>query len=181
MDIDHHGREDDLKALEHRLSAWRPSAGAIDRDRMLYDAGQAAAGADNRLRAWRMATAALLLVTVGLGGLLVQQRSLLERERALLAQERSQRQAMETVMIARDGTLEPSPSVPSPASAAATTEPLSPTSYFALTARLSSDVRDLSSPDPKIEPGPHRPANEPAETLHPGLLSPRDVQRILDL
>ena len=43
MDIDNHGLEDDLKALEHRLTAWRPTAGALDRDRMLYNAGQAAA------------------------------------------------------------------------------------------------------------------------------------------
>ena len=34
----------DLTALERRLSAWRPAAGALDRDRMLYDAGRAAAG-----------------------------------------------------------------------------------------------------------------------------------------
>ena len=33
----------DLTALERRLAAWRPAAGALDRDRMLYDAGRAAA------------------------------------------------------------------------------------------------------------------------------------------
>ena len=41
--IDNHGLGADLSALERRLAAWRPAAGALDRDRMLYDAGRAAA------------------------------------------------------------------------------------------------------------------------------------------
>jgi hypothetical protein len=182
MDIDNHRLEDDLNALEHRLSAWRPAAGgALDRDRMLYDAGRASA-IDGRVRSWRLATAALLLLTVGFGGLLMQQRSLLERERDLLAHERSRRQAMETAIAGRTATPEPSAPDPSPASATTTIEPLSPTSYFVLTARMASDVRDGPSPDLETVPGPHRPSREPAETSpQPGPLRPGDVRRILDL
>jgi hypothetical protein len=179
MDSDNHGIEDDLKALEHRLIAWQPTAGALDRDRMLYDAGQAAARADGQIRAWRLATAALLFLTVGLGGLLVHQRSLLERERAVLTQERSRRRTMEAMLVDRNPAPAPSAPAPAPTSAGTTVEPLSPSSYFALTARLARDVRDPSSPDREIEPAPHRPSAEPVESLPP--LHPRDVQRILDL
>ncbi len=178
MDIDNHRLEDDLNALEHRLSAWRPAAGgALDRDRMLYDAGRAAAETDGHLRAWRMATAALLLVTIGLGGMLA--------HHAVVARRRNGGAAiwpLETAIAARTAAPEASPPAPSPTSVDTGIEPVSPTSYFVLTARLARDVRDVSSPDLEIEPGPHRPATEPAEILlQPRLLSPRDVQRILDL
>jgi hypothetical protein len=179
MDIDNHGLEDDLKALEHRLAAWRPSAVGLDRDRMLYDSGRASVRGEGQIRSWRMATAALLLLTVAMGGLLLHQRSLLVRERALLALERSQRHATETALVARPGAPEPSLPVPSPTSAGTTIEPLSPSSYFVLTARLARDVRDGSSPDLEIEP---RPPIEPSEiSPQPGMLRPRDIPRILDL
>ncbi len=80
METDIPGREPELTALERRLADWRPTAGALDRDRMLYNAGRAAAG----VRPLRLAAAALLLVSLGLGDLAVQQRSLLGRERAVL-------------------------------------------------------------------------------------------------
>jgi hypothetical protein len=176
-----HEIEHDLKALEHRLVAWRPLAGTLDRDRMLYDAGRAAA-ADGHVRSWRLATAAWLLVTVGLGGLLVHQWSLLERERSLLAQEQSPRMALETTLAARTGPLQQSAPAPSPTSAAPAIEPLAPTSYFALTSRLARGDRNLSSPDLEREPGPHRPTVGPSEAIpHPGPLQPRDLQRVLDL
>ena len=77
MDIEHPELEHefDLSELERRLAAWRPAAGALDRDRMLYEAGRAAARADGRVQSWRLATAALVLLAVGLGGLLVHERS----------------------------------------------------------------------------------------------------------
>jgi hypothetical protein len=186
MDIDHPNREieldPDLMALEHRLAAWRPSAGALDRDRMLYDAGRAAALAGSRIRSWRLATAALALISVGLGGLLAQQRSLLARERSLLAQERSQRHAPETARSARPGASEPSPPAPSPAAESPAIEPPSPTSYFALTSRLARSAGDPSSLDVEIEPEPHRPAGDHSVILpYPVPLRPQDIQRVLDL
>ena len=117
-------------------------------------------------------------LTVALSGLLLHQRSLLVRERALLAQERLRHQAMETAIAARNAAPEPSHAAPAPTSI----ETLSPSSYFALTARLGREVRDVPSLDLEIEPGPHRPATKPAEILpHLGPLSPRDIQRVLDL
>ncbi len=88
MDIDHANDENepDLSALANRLAAWRPSIGALDRDRTLYRAGWSAARADGHIQAWRVATAALMLLTISLGGLLARQSSLIAREGELLAQ-----------------------------------------------------------------------------------------------
>jgi hypothetical protein len=183
MGIDNPNREidPDLTAIEHRLAAWRPSAGALDRDRMLYDAGRSAAMAERRIRVWRLATAALALVAVGLGGLLVHQQSLLAHGRSLLALERSQRQSLEATLAARTGTSPPTSPALAPGDSPPA-EPLAPTSYFVLTSRFAKSAGDPSSLDVEIEPGPHRPATRPSETLPPpGPLRPGDVRRVLDL
>jgi hypothetical protein len=172
MDIDNHGIEDDLKALEHRLIAWRPAAGALDRDRMLYDAGRAVA-VEGRVRSWRLATAALLLVSIGLGGSLVHQRS-------LLARERSRTSALSTALAA--GAVKSQPSPPPIAVEIPPIEPPAPNSYFALTTRLAQGVTEGSWPDVQSEPEPHRPGLAPKdEPPGPAPLRPRDVQRVLDL
>jgi hypothetical protein len=183
MDIDKPNREvdRDLTAMEHRLATWRPSPGALDRDRMLYDAGRAAAMAETRVRAWRLATAALALISIGLGGLLAHERSLLTREQALLALERSQRRSLESAPAAGTGTAERSSPAPTPGDSLPA-ETLAPTSYFVLTSRLARSAGDLSSLDVEIEPATHRPVTRPSETLPtPGPLRPGDVRRVLDL
>jgi hypothetical protein len=183
MDIDKPNREidHDLTAMEQRLAAWRPSPGALDRDRMLYDAGRAAAMAESRIRAWRLATAALALISLGLGGLLAHERSLLAREQALLALERSQRPALESALAARTGTTERASPAPAPRDSLPA-EPLAPTSYFVLTSRFARSAGDLSSLDVESEPDTHRPVTRPSETLPaPGPLRPGDVRRVLDL
>jgi len=67
-----------LAALEASLASLRPKPSAIDRDRLMYRAGQAAAG--NRERSarrssaagpWQLATALSLLVAVIFGGMLL--------------------------------------------------------------------------------------------------------------
>ncbi|MGO9466531.1 MAG: hypothetical protein ACLQIB_16005 [Isosphaeraceae bacterium] len=181
MDTDHANREheQDLSALANRLTAWRPSTGALDRDRMLYEAGRAAARAEAPGRPWRLATAALAVAALGLFGLLVHERSLRVHERFVLAQERSRHSALGRVVAVRiEG------SAPSADGAAATPaiEPLSPSSYFVLASRLSKGVVELSSPDFGSHAGPHRPAPGPLETIpQPAPLRPGDVERVLDL
>jgi hypothetical protein len=167
----------DLTALERRLSAWRPSAGSLDRDRMLYDAGRsAAAGA----RPWRLMAAPLFLATLGLTALLAHEHSSLGRERALVAQERAQRRQLETALAAR--TEASQPTSPSPVQQDAPIEPPAPSSYLALTARLTADVDDPAprhiiddperrSPVPAPERGPARPSP----------FRPHDLRRVLDL
>ncbi len=188
MDTDNPGpgREDenaigpDLTALERRLAGWRPAAGALDRDRMLYDAGRAAAGA----RPWRLAAAALMLVSLGLGGLLVQRRALLGRERALLAHERARRFELETALAARTEASRPSSQAPAPAADVPPIGPPAPGSYLVLTARLADGVADVPWPGARVEsePGPHRPSPGPAGgEWRPAPLRTQDIQRVLDL
>jgi hypothetical protein len=170
MDIEHPDRdpEIDLSAVERRLAVWRPAAGGLDRDRMLYEAGRAAAKADGRVQSWRLATAALALLTVGLGG--------------LLTHERMQRRALETsiAIAGRIDAAQPAAEIALPASAK--NPAIEPSSYFALTSRLSRGNPDISSPDVNFEPEPRRPATGPSD-LPPQWrpLQPRDLQRVLDL
>ena len=153
-------REPELTALERRLAAWRPAAGTLDRDRMLYDAGRAAAEGEGHRHAWRLATAALAIMTIGLG--------------VLLAHERSQRRALEIALAARAVPSPPSPvefEIPP-------IEPPAPSSYFALTARLAANPVDASWLDVEIEREPDHPAPTPRR---PAPLRPRDIKRVLDL
>jgi hypothetical protein len=175
MDIDkpdyETDHERDLRALEARAAAWRPSRGALDRDRMLFEAGHAAARAEARAWSWRLATAALALVSAGLGGALVQ--------------ERTMRRALEVKAAYT------APAIPSAASRALAAsphetstpalEPPGPSSYFALTVRLDQGLRDLSSPDLDFEPEPHRPMRGPSGTdSDPGSVRPLDTQHVLE-
>ena len=64
-------KHDEMKAFEERLGSWVPSLGNVDRERMLFEAGRASGlqstpwAAGSQL--WRLATAATLLLSVGLG------------------------------------------------------------------------------------------------------------------
>ena len=167
----------DLTALEHRLSGWRPSAGSLDRDRMLYDAGRAAAAG---ARPWPLMAASLLLATLGLAALLAHEHSALGRERTLLAQERAQRRQLETALAAR--TEASQSTFPSPVQQDAPIEPPAPSSYLALTARLAADVDDPAPPH--IIDDPERRALAPAPERGPARPSPfrpHDFRRVLDL
>ena len=75
MSIERTGRdpEGDLSALERRLGNWRPAAGVVDRDRMLFEAGRAAARNESWGRFGGLSSAFLALVALGLGGLLVRE------------------------------------------------------------------------------------------------------------
>ena len=59
-----HQPEKDVKELEAALVALVPAAPAIDRDRLMFRAGQASARSQPRL--WQVSTAALALVSAGL-------------------------------------------------------------------------------------------------------------------
>jgi hypothetical protein len=166
MDIEY--PENELNAMERRLAAWRPASGGLDRDRMLYEAGRAAARADDRVQSWRLAAAALTLLTVGLGG--------------LLAHEQSQRQALETsiAMAARINPAQPAGEIALPAPKEIPA--IEPSSYIALTLRLSQGTPDMSSLDRQLEPKPHRVATDRLQVLPERQpLQARDLQRVLDL
>lgn len=134
--------EGPLKDLERRLEQWRPSPGSLDRDRMLFEAGRAAARAESWGRLGMALTACFALVAVGLGGLLVR--------------ERGYRHALEVTLAER--TREPVlPELVSPAPPYA--EP-APNSYLALTRRiLASGLEELppAAPSAPLDELPERP------------------------
>jgi hypothetical protein len=164
-------REFDMNLVERRLAAWRPATGALDRDRMLYDAGRAAARTDGQVWPWRLAMASLALLTVGLSG--------------LLAHERSRCTALESSLAIASRINPPQPAGTIELSAAGKTpavEPFEPSSYFALTARLARGNSGATSPDVEFELEHRRPAGGRLE-LFPRQqpLQPRDLHRVLDL
>ncbi len=169
MDIDvaHSDHENELTALERRLAAWRPAGGGLDRDGMLFRAGAAAARADDRTSSWRLATAASVLLTATLGG--------------LLAHERSQRLALESQALARSDRHDPPPPTANSVHLATIETPV-PDSYLALTARFANGGRDLSLLDREFDSQPRRPpatSSRSSPSLEP--LRPRELERILDL
>jgi hypothetical protein len=184
MDPKHHDEDPigpDLSALERRLSAWRPSAGSLDRDRMLYDAGRASAAGG--ASPWRLAATALLLISMGLGGALIHQRSALAGERSLLAQERAHRRGLETALAARAGVPHPTPHAPSPSPASrdAAIEAPAPNSYLVLTARMAAGIDDLATRGAGGDPARPRSSPDPAAgDVRPAPLRPTDIRRVLD-
>jgi hypothetical protein len=176
----HRESEEHVKALERRLAAWRPASGALDRDRMLYDAGRSAATGDSHAQIWRGATAALLLLATGLGGLLVRQSSVLSRERSLLAHERAQRSRIQNAATAIASGI---PSEAShPRSDSAPVERFAPASYFVLTSRLAASEASTLRPEGEGANGSNRRDRRRSEQAPaPAPLRPRDVQRVFQL
>jgi len=163
--------QDHLSPLEERLRSWEPSAGGLDRDRMLFEAGRAESlgsiQARSHARLWRFATAATLVLASGLG--------------MAWHQERSQRRGLE-LTIAR--------LAPSPALLDATPElmterqenetAIDPSSYLAL-------VRQVNRPEDAAALDSHRnpPGSDPSVLADdpPGAapLRPRDWDRVISL
>lgn len=150
---------DDLSDLERRLAGWRPSAVGIDRGRMLYESGRAAARAEAGRRATALAGLSLLLAlaATGLGaGWAMEHRRGIEREAALIA-----------------ATTGPPPAPAAPVPASPTPEPPGPTSYLALSRRIV-DGRIA------LDDLPRRPPAEPSRPLPPPLRV-GDRHRLLEL
>jgi hypothetical protein len=179
-DSDRHDEiEEHLKSLERRLAGWRPAVGALDRDRVLYHAGQAAARADTYVQAWRLASAALLFLLIGSGWLIARQRSMLVHEQYLLEREQSQRLALETTLAAQTRIVaaeaahhlgEPPP-----------LEPFAANSYFVLASRHAQGIAEPAWPGAGSPAEERREAGSPDKRPAAAPLRPRDLERILDL
>lgn len=155
--------ENDLNMLEERLRSWMPSAGGLDRDRLLFETGRARASA----RLWKLATAAAILLSFGLGtGWL---------------HERAQRRDVEPALS------RPSPPVvshpPVPEVVAERPEPVTPVdplSYLGL-------IRQVKNMDDAADFGPHRIAPHRASKVHSAdlpttqPLRPHDFDRVISL
>ena len=148
--------------FESRLARLRPAPVAIDRDRMIFEAGRAAGRADRRTWPGLALAAGLGLIACGLGG--------------LLARERAARTDLET----RVAALAPAPTPIARAPILLDPGPparLDPNSHFALT-RLILD-RGLDDFPGDCPLAPRRPA--PNLPPRPAPLGIRDYGAALDL
>jgi hypothetical protein len=157
--------EHDPAGLERRLAAWVPAATALDRDRMLYEAGRASAFGEGPGKAWPSAAVVLALLLAGLGG--------------VFARERSRRVALETVLAARPPAQAPALAATPPrvAPPVPSTERPDPSSYFVLTTRLSAGELDL----PPVSRKPSTDDPPGATGPQPPTLRPRGFERVFDL
>jgi hypothetical protein len=158
MDTNTPGPEGELTDLEQRLSHWRPASEGLDRDRMLFEAGRAASRAE--VRAWIgfASSAALALVTAGLG--------------VLLVGERAHRQALEARIVQQENAAK-APALPEPLPPPIVAQTLSPDSYLALTHRLQTVGLDEALTPASGTPPDHSPV-VPEPTLRV-----QDVGRLL--
>ena len=69
-------RQEQINAIENRLARWKPSATAIDRDRLLFESGRAAGRAEARIRAIRGSIVGSILGAIVTGGILMRERGL---------------------------------------------------------------------------------------------------------
>jgi hypothetical protein len=67
MDADTPRREEDLSEVERHLAGWKPDAGNLDADAMLFDAGRAAGGGGRGALLWPALCAFLAAQAAGLG------------------------------------------------------------------------------------------------------------------
>ncbi|SIO60484.1 hypothetical protein SAMN05444166_6409 [Singulisphaera sp. GP187] len=151
----------DRNAFEQRLGQWRPAAGGLDRDRMLFEAGRASAG-DASLRRFAVGSiAGLLVVALGLGGLLVH--------------ERSQRRFVEAELAAvRHPVNVDRPTSPAPTVVVAA----DPNSYLVLTRRMIDSAPD-EFPFTASLPAPAQPSLPDEPPLTP--LRARQLGRVIEL
>jgi hypothetical protein len=162
-----------LKAIENSLRAWVPSVGGLDRDRMLFEAGRAAAqGVQATRRAlwlYRLATAAALLLSASMG--------------YGWQRERDQRQALSEALASLQETTQPIDPIAdgqAPMSRFTTAgNNLDPSSYLAIMRTMSRESyieRHLPVPDDEKQGRDRRPP-----TALPQPLRPRNFDRVLTL
>ena len=156
--------ETDLTELETALASLRPSAVALDRDRLLFEAGRASARTELRGRLGTVMAAVFALVAVGLG--------------LLLARERGARMGLEATIASLDAR---APSAPLVTRAKVEDMPSGqpgPNSYLVLTRHLmAGGIDSMPFERPAVSRAPAR--IEPAEL--PAMLRLRAIEELLEL
>jgi hypothetical protein len=166
--------QDRLSDLEQRLRSWVPSAGGLDRDRMLFEAGQAAAGAAERARMmsrwWKFAAGAAAVLALSLGVAWRNER----RERLALQLDiaRSSQPALLTAPVASRSVLMAQRHV----------KAVAPDrwSYLTLVRQVSRIEQGESLEPPSTEPTTKEKV-EPTRSLRNAPLTPRDFERVIAL
>jgi hypothetical protein len=161
MDTPESADSREINEPERTLARLRPVSGALSRDRMLFEAGRAAARLEALHRFLIATSASLLVALIGSGG--------------LLARERARRHDLETELAARLNmqTSDPDavqPELRPPAE-------VSPSSYLALSRHIRPG--GLEEPSPPVEVAPRGHPVDEAAPIAP--IRIRDTQRVLDL
>ena len=155
--------DDGLKKIERQIQSWGPAGCGIDRDRLIYEAGRASLNVGPRPVLWRLATAASLLLAVGLGWAWIK--------------ERDQRQSVERELAAVRQVVSPDAPVLADAPAPPS-HPADPSSYIVLTRDLRGAADPLLAGEKAVGGGgPPRPL--PDEPLTPGRVHSKE--RLFDL
>jgi hypothetical protein len=160
-----------LDELETRLRSWQPSPAGLSRDRLLFEAGRAAAQQPGMGRGgawrWQLATVAATILALGFG---------LGWHR-----ERLERRAIE---VARNDVGSPvdRPEIEQPLVSSGPAEklPPDPCSYFVLVRQFSEENADPGHLDRKPRLAPALPrSTPPAPRAIP--MRPRDFNRVIAL
>lgn len=186
---DHDHRDDHLAGFERRLTAWRPaSPSGLDRDRLLFEAGRAAASGDLPRRLGRVTTFGSLIVALGLGIQLVQERGRRgELVRELAEAQRLKLELLEDIRVARidddppglDATQEPANALGTAVAVPRPPRPIPADSYLALSRRLAQGTLEESLAVAVRQPDAGLPSNSPRPILSP--LRTRGPARLMDL
>jgi hypothetical protein len=145
--------QDELNETERRLAGWSPAAPGVGRDRMLFEAGRAAARAEVRGRIAMIIAADFAVLAIAI---VVWARENAVRERLAVALA-LQSQFLNTLSTTQIAAPVPGPVLP-PAPVPARD------SYLALTHRLANDGLDETAPSRSIQA--EHPAS-PRRTLTP--------------
>ena len=164
--------QEEMKALEERLGSWVPSAGSLDRERMLFLAGRAssldARRFVNRSRVWRLSTAAAILLAALMG--------------LAWQHDRQRIRSLEEIILAQDSKpagrleiqLEPEP-VPKN-----NNQPIDPTSYLGLVRQLK--MQSMNGGPIEFATTPASRSSGPTSSVPaPEPLRPRDLDRVISL
>jgi hypothetical protein len=152
----------EMNELEATLARLRPVAGALSRDRMLFEAGRASARFEARHRFLIATSASLLIALIGTGGLLLR--------------ERTRRHGLEMELGARNYELTAPPADAVQPELLPRSE-ISPSSYLALSRHIQPAGLDELIPVVEGD-GPGQPATDSAPIVP---IRIRDTQRALDL
>ena len=145
----------ELNEVAARLQLWTPRAVGLNRDRLLFSAGRAAAASDSQAShaLQRIATLGLLVASLALGGLWLRERGQGESLRlALIEARQSSQRTVET------------PESPASRVVLVSDRP-DPASYLVLSRRWGGEVDDLdASPTGPPTRSPSRPGPEDSTT-----------------
>jgi hypothetical protein len=151
MDTTGRDPENDLTGLEQQLARFRPAPIALERDKMLFEAGRASALAERRGRLGMSMAAIFALIAVGFGGLFVR-----ERARLLALEVRLKTDTREVVR--QTPSTSPIPDRPY--------RPIEPDSYLSLTRQFLSVGLDAAPQKVRQEPRESIPAR-PSQSTPP--------------